>query len=429
MTVRLNSQSPSDNPDAMGEETKPAVIAVPVSFLLSFVSLNVYLFGLERALSSSILSRPTAIRIAVFGGSTSAGAGTSAPDEYAWPAVLQQTLLKNGYNCTVDNYARGATTADYYSTCFSRFLKNNYDVILLEFALTGGDVAGLVQRIKSVTNAEIVLVRQYSCRSVHANPAAEPGCDGAAKAQRRAAYLYRLEEIDFVQYVARRYGGPCSQGAQDALFDSREKGGVGKHHLGDMGSELLGLHVAQAVMQRMRGPVTRRGGARHWLGRGVLRRVPRVDRDYLLCSFNAKDSGIDEPRYLPISTALVAQGWEFGAGSAAQSFQRIREDKICWITNKRNATLTLPVLPHGVRTLTLFVERSWQNPGQLVVLCAQQSTAQGRLVGNLSLQWESKSSIVQPFVLNVTGCEKRVEFKKISGPMERELRLCGLALE
>jgi hypothetical protein len=109
------------------------------------------------------------LHVAVFGGSTSAGAGKPKTDyENIWHTVFSSRFEElTGRRVEVSNFARGGTGADFFSTCFERFAggPKKFDLVLLDFSINGGNVSALVEQIYAEMgpSTRVVLVTQMSC--------------------------------------------------------------------------------------------------------------------------------------------------------------------------------------------------------------------------------------------------------------------------
>lgn len=356
------------------------------------------------------------INIAVFGGSTTAGAGVVNKTD-AWPLVFESILQSAvGRRVVVDNYARGATKADYFASCFQRFARKPYDFVLIELAVNGGDVSSLVQAAKATTKATVILVRLHSCRTVRPSQRARPSFHEEREHQRNAAYDHFVPELDFTSSLTKSFGSPCSREAQDKLFDANEVPTIenpGRHHLGVAGNRLLAEFVA-----------------------GELAPILKHQRRQIDAMLPSSDVGRSESCYFDdsplLSTASEAVTIN-GMFSLRQSFQGDgwehkpaspgRLDKTCWESAVNASTLrTIRVV--GFESLDVFVELSHRRKGVLQVLCGDVVVAIIDMGPDWALWSLSERVIVDKTCTNETLGFRMFEFRRSARPA----RICGVAL-
>jgi hypothetical protein len=368
------------------------------------------------------------LQVAVFGGSTSTGSGTAKPSKMAWPVVFGHELEnKINMKVKVDNFAKGARTANYFSTCFNRFLQGPlYDIILLEFAINGGDVTALVDEISHYSpQSKIVLVKQLSCRSHSGSIDLHPiqgGYVNTAWAQTKAALQRALVELDFVNYLTGIYGNPCSSENQNILFDEREKlnptVNPGRHHLGLFGSQLLGQFVAKQVYDlmvehRLDNPRNQSIGALKGqnLGQNIEESISCMFAGLLnTCSPNQKTCAIHD--------AFTSIGWIFNDTIERNSRNIPREDKVCWITNTTNSTLTLK-WNVSFSTISIFIEFSNRYDGQIGIFCNH------RMIQAIDLFWGGPFTLVE--IKRVFGncTNETLVIKNLSA---HTAKICGIVI-
>lgn len=336
--------------------------------------------------------------IAVFGGSTSTGEGASDPAN-SWPEVMRRGVAAaTGATVTVHNFARGATGADYFATCFQRYADRPYDVVLLEYAINGGNVTRLVDEIRSQMATTVFLVKQLSCKSSAGGPAAPLSLLRFGEGQQTAAYLRRLIEFDFAHNLTAAFGSPCSADSMEQLFDA------GHHHLGDLGHRLLGVYVADQLTTHYFSNPT------HFKGALTGAQAPET------CFFgDAVATECDRGR-CSIADSFGGAGWEFRAERSD------REDKVCWQSTVNGAVLE-STRPWSFTRLVVFAEKSENKTGRLEVGCG------GRTLGAFDTR-RKQFSLVEMLPEMAGACEgERLRFKNVHSSGGRTMaRVCGVVM-
>jgi hypothetical protein len=337
--------------------------------------------------------------IAVFGGSTSTGEGASDSSS-SWPEVLRRAVAEQtGADVSVHNFARGATGADYFATCFQRYVDRPYDVVLLEYSINGGNVTRLVDQIRTQMNTTIFLVKQLSCKSSTGGPAAPLSLLRFGEGQQTAAYLHRLIEFDFSHNLTANFGSPCSADSMEQLFDP------GHHHLGDLGHGLLGAFVADNLMTHYF------ANSDHFKGKLTETEVPET------CFFgDAVETACDRGQ-CSIATEFSGDGWEFRAEKVD------REDKVCWQTSENGAVLE-STRPWSFQRLAVFAEKSFNKTGRLEVACGD------RVLASFSTRRPAYSLVEMLTPEIEKECKgQRLRFKNVHAPGGRFMsRVCGVVM-
>ena len=362
--------------------------------------------------------------VAVLGGSTSTGYGTRVPSKMAWPVIFGEALQRRiNRTVRVHNFALSARTADYFSTCFSRFLQDGpFDIFLLEFAINGGNVTNLVDEILVQSpNSKIILVKQLSCRphngSIHIPPILSLYVNSALM-QTTAAWERALVELDFVNYLTSIYGNPCLRKNQDLLFDDREElfeYAPGRHHLGDFGSRLLGQFVADRVGQLLTEEkhTSQFFNTSHEISEMILK-LPHGTQSCLFAGL--------QRRCIPntngtcsIRDGFTSNGWMFDS-SLGRTDTIQREDKVCWITDRINATLRLP-WKVSFNAITIFAEFSKFSYGQIGIFCGT------RLIQHVDLHWPNPWTLIERKVVH-GNCTN--EILVIQNHKNQAAKICGI---
>lgn len=399
---------------------------------------------------ASLMGNDCQLAVAVFGGSTTVGAGTTDMNELAWPSIFEKRInALVPCNITVRNFARGARTASYFTICFQRFLSlqkdlPDYQIVLLEFAINGGNVTELVETVyRYLPNAKVVLVKQLSCiwhdgrretPPIHAYEKPINAYEYSAKQQQQAALIFNLTELDFINYVTGLQGNPCARENQDILFDARETLNAsinpGRHHLGNFGSNLLGDFVADEIGRMWMSDPSR------FISDSITKsklynsdRAPEASggdqnaRPGLTCYFPGLSGPCtrfanSERQACSLQDAFVPNGWTYTNKLTAE-MSDFREDKVCWVSNKANSTLQSKYKVSFDR-IEIFAEFSPNYKGHLTFLCDSIE------LGNISLHWERDANLVETALLEIP-CYNSTLLVKNSQEEGMLTKFCGVA--
>ncbi|GBF96238.1 hypothetical protein Rsub_08783 [Raphidocelis subcapitata] len=355
---------------------------------------------------------PWNLTVMVFGGSTSTGGGSSAP-ENSWTEVFRRALeaLTNS-SVTIVNRARSGTGADYFAACIPRYLSGpKPDLFLLEFAINGGNVTRLVESIYRHTNAPVALVRQMSCypasRYASGDPAARGSWPKQREEQRTAAYVYRLHEFDLVNELAPYYGSPCSPDSLPKLFETRIAPG---QHLNDLGHRLLGEFVARELV--------RNWGAINNASRRAA--APAVPKERESC-FYADEAGSSAKS---IETVFASKGedWDFVKKVPVGS-----DYETCWQSTVPGSRL-VSVAPVNFDRATMFFEFS-NTPPKLRVSCGPNAaTGKNVTLAEVTVTLGMNGTMVKAVGLNGQCRGQRLTVEALDAAPDRLARVCGISM-
>ncbi|GBF96235.1 hypothetical protein Rsub_08780 [Raphidocelis subcapitata] len=354
---------------------------------------------------------PRNLTIAIFGGSTTACGGASSRDN-CWTYVFGRALeaLTNS-SVTLINRARGGTEADYFSSCFPRYLSGpKPDLFLLEFAINGGNVTRLVESIYRHTDIPVALVRQMACfpasRYAAGDPTARVSWPEQREEQRTAGYVYRLHEFDLVNELVPYYGSPCSRESLPKLFETRIAPG---QHLGDLGHRLLGEFVARELVRNW-GAInnaSRRAGA------------PAGSTERESCFY--ADEGGSSANSIETAFAPEGEGWAFVEKVPG------RKDKICWQSAVPGSRL-VSVAPVNFDRSTMYLEYS-NRPAKLRVSCGPNAAPGGsETFSEITALHGMNGTMVKSASLNGQCHGQRLTVEALDAAPDRLARVCGISM-
>ncbi|GBF89635.1 hypothetical protein Rsub_02353 [Raphidocelis subcapitata] len=356
---------------------------------------------------------PPNVTVMVFGGSTTFGRGVSDPDK-KWVEEFKRAFERlTGSNVTLVNRGRGGTMADYFASCFSRYLNGQPTptVFLLEFAINGGNVTRLVESMLRSSDAPVVLVRQMACYpairySSATDLDARVSWPEQREEQRTAAYVYRLHEFDFVSHVVPEYGSPCSADSLPKLFEVHEAPG---QHLGDLGQHLLGEFVASELVRNWDAVFdpTRRAATPQ----------PPAFKETCFYADESGNSCAGEGAACSIENAFApdGEGWAFVAKAAG------RKDKICWQADKSGVRLTT-VDPVEFFEATIYADFTDQNPSTMELFCGDQ------LLKEIQLKHGMRGSMVKAVTLPAACSGQKLTIVAKEAAPDKLLRVCGISM-
>ncbi len=331
----------------------------------------------------------------------SVGGGTPAtPWSRTWwsfvgPALQQHT----GREVILHNFARGATGPDFISSCFSRFLTRSYDYMLLEFGINHGNVTRLVEAIHLSTSTRVVLVTQLSC-SEKARTAEQLLLHQPAYMRYHSAiYQYNLLDLVFENNLTMIYGSPCSDSSVRKIFKHDH------HHLSDLGHQLLGSFVADALVSQH--------------GQLQPNELLEIEQAVNETCFTADGGNLLGQPQTSIRDHFEGVGWNY----TSDSFDR--PDKTCWISRSVGSVLkSLQTL--SFTAIEVFHERSFKEVSDFAVMC------NNRTLATVYPRWDRPSSeVIQSLFDNLHACVGTLSIVNLgspSDPAHAKVKICALIL-
>lgn len=267
------------------------------------------------------------------------------------------------------NFARGATDADFYSTCFDRFNPTRCDLILLEFGINGGDVGELAAVAHHKTGAPMALVTLYSCQFARDGDADAIQRGPKYEDYRAAVRKHRLLDIHLESWTSARYGNPCEHEARHTLFKADS------HHLSDTGhaelGELVGRRLAEAYPAFFHKHRHHERVGAHGDG-----------DDDLFCASSGEMLG--SPQH-DLATTFESDGWVYDTDVPG------RRDKACWLTTQPKATLSSMHEFAAFSRVEMFVQFSNKLQGVLHVGCDKGE------IGSVNTTWSSPWTVIHRY--------------------------------